>query len=72
MVPGAMRAQKTTIVQAMQIAEPFELVLEDGRVQRGNAGDWILQATKGDVYVVRDHVFQATYRITPSDVPADQ
>jgi len=63
MVPGATRAQKIALVQALQIAEPFELVQEDGRVQTGNAGDWILQATKTDIYVVGDGVFRSTYRI---------
>ncbi len=61
MVPGALRAQKTSVVEALQVAELFELVQQNGRVQVGNAGDWILQGAAGDVYVVRDEVFQATY-----------
>jgi hypothetical protein len=67
MVPGAIRARKTGVVQALQIPEPFELVQEDGRVETGNAGDWILQATAADFYVVKDHVFRSIYSIIAKD-----
>jgi hypothetical protein len=61
LVPGALRARKISVVEALQVSEPFELVRADGHVQVGNAGDWILQAAAGDIYVVRDAVFQAHY-----------
>jgi hypothetical protein len=62
-IPGAKRAQKVTMADALQIMEPFELVHEDGHVQQGDAGDWILQAGKGDFYVVKDAVFTRIYNI---------
>jgi hypothetical protein len=62
-VQGARRAQRTAFAVALRMEEPFELVTEGGNVQQGEAGDWVLQAGKGDVYVVRDSVFQRIYRL---------
>jgi hypothetical protein len=62
-LPGVVRAQKVAVAEAIQVQEAFELVHNNGKVETGNPGDWILRAGERDIYVVRDQVFRKLYRI---------
>jgi hypothetical protein len=63
MLPGVRRVEKVAVVNALQMQHAFELVHLNGRIETGNQGDWILQAGKHDIYVVKDGRFRTLYRI---------
>jgi hypothetical protein len=62
--PGARQARKTTVSPALQMKEAFVLVTSEGKEHPGEAGDWILEATPGDVYIVKASVFEKLYELT--------
>ena len=63
-VPGARQARKVAAATAIQIADPFKFVNDDGSVQEGAAGDWLLQSGE-DVYIVKDSMFRQLYELMP-------
>jgi PGDYG protein len=51
-------------VRALQLKEGKRLDLPDGRgVLRGGAGDWVVDYGDGDMSVVAEDVFAATYEL---------
>jgi hypothetical protein len=62
-LPGVLRAQKVALAEAVQVQEAFELVHNNGKVETGNPGDWILRAGEYDIYVVKNETFRKLYRI---------
>ena len=55
-------------VLALQMAEPFAVVLSDGEATlSGNAGDWLVDYGDGSLGVVGAQIFAETYDIVSSD-----
>jgi hypothetical protein len=62
-VPGVRRAQKVALAEAIQMTEPFLMIQANKAEQRGEAGDWLLQAGAGDIYIVKNSVFRELYQL---------
>jgi hypothetical protein len=51
-------------ILALQMREPFEVVLADGQSQlRGRAGDWLVDYGDGSLGIVTQAIFATTYEI---------
>ena len=54
--------KRVRTVRALQIHEPFKVVIEEGvRELIGQPGDWLLDYGNGDLGVVADEVFDVIY-----------
>lgn len=53
-------AKRQVIVKAIQIKEPFLVNTYEG-IQKGKAGDYLMQGVEGENYVCDAKVFDATY-----------
>jgi hypothetical protein len=52
--------RKTATIRALQIDRPFVVQAMEGD-HRGNPGDWLAQGPAGELWVIADDVFRATY-----------
>jgi len=56
---------KPTVVTAIQLTGTMEITTE-GVTQIGNAGDYLVERTPGDNYVVKKEIFESLYVSVPS------
>jgi hypothetical protein len=50
-------------ILALQMLEPFEVVLADGSRLRGRSGDWLVDYGDGSLGIVNQAIFATTYEI---------
>jgi hypothetical protein len=51
-------------IQAVQLQEPFEVLLADGvSILRGHAGDWLVDYGDGSLGIVAADIFATTYEV---------
>lgn len=54
--------KKPVVVKAIEMLEPFEVDTLEG-VMRGNAGDYLIKETKGELYPCKSYVFHDVYEV---------
>ena len=53
-------------VLALQMSEPFEVLLDDGQSRlSGQSGDWLVDYGDGSLGIVARSIFAATYEVLP-------
>jgi len=53
-------------VLALQMSEPFEVLLDDGQSRlSGRSGDWLVDYGDGSLGIVARSIFAATYEVLP-------
>ena len=53
-------------VLALQMSEPFEVLLDDGQSRlSGHSGDWLVDYGDGSLGIVARSIFAATYEVLP-------
>jgi hypothetical protein len=57
---GVKEYKKTATILAVQVNEPFEVDTMEG-VHEGKAGDWLAQGPAGELWIIDQDIFAATY-----------
>lgn len=53
--------KRPMVVSAKKMTEPFRVVLENGTLDHGEAGDYIMRGVKGELYMCPGDSFESSY-----------
>lgn len=51
-------------ILAWHMKEDFEITLKDGRLMKGNAGDYLIKRKGGEMVAIREEVFDSFFNAT--------